>query len=210
MHETRRKIAKATFELHGTVGPAYTTISAVADRAGVQRGTVYRHFPDEVALFRACVTHGYEVHPAPDPDLWSTVTDPERRLRRALRELFAYYGETESVWVNVSRDMPGLPSLQIANAEAGTFERWGRMREMVVSGWRVRGARKRLLEAAVGLSLDFGTWHTLTRVQGLTDDQTIELLAGAVRAAAGRDAAPSARAAGSRSRTGARGRTRTK
>ena len=51
--DTRRRITETAVELHGTVGPARTSISAVAERAGVRRSTLYRHFPDEAALFDA-------------------------------------------------------------------------------------------------------------------------------------------------------------
>src|SRR5881628_2229582 len=87
MEETRRLIAAAAVELHGSVGPSATTITAIAERAGVQRLTVYRHFPDQLSLFRACVRHGLEIHPGPDPAKWTAIEDPDERLRRGLREL---------------------------------------------------------------------------------------------------------------------------
>src|SRR3954464_11838351 len=84
MEETRRRIAKATYELHCTVGMAQATISAIAERAGVQRLTVYRHFPDERELYQACTQYGLDVDPPPDPAAWLRVTDPEARLRQGL------------------------------------------------------------------------------------------------------------------------------
>src|SRR5215207_1299 len=93
--ETRRRITEAAVELHQDLGPANTTISALAQRAGVQRLTVYRHFPDERALLCACSAH-YKAHnPAPDPQPWSEISDPEDRLRRALLETYAYHRRTE-------------------------------------------------------------------------------------------------------------------
>src|SRR5215213_9482442 len=82
--ETRLRITDAAIELHGSVGPARTTISAVADRAGVQRATVYRHFPDEEALFDACSSHWMAQHPLPNVEAWKAITDPDERLRLAL------------------------------------------------------------------------------------------------------------------------------
>src|SRR5512134_1449821 len=84
--ETRRRITEAAVELHGTIGPARTTVSAVADRAGVQRATVYRHFPDEESLFAACSAHWAMLNPPPDPGSWDE-PDPDRRLAVALEQL---------------------------------------------------------------------------------------------------------------------------
>src|SRR5215210_5297504 len=89
--DTRRRITAATVELHREVGPANTTISAVAERAGVQRLTVYRHFPDERALLGACSAHWRAGHPAPDPSPWPPIEDPEDRLRTAIAAFYAYY-----------------------------------------------------------------------------------------------------------------------
>src|SRR5918992_694895 len=86
MEETRRRIVEATVALHTTVGPARTSISAIAERAGVQRLTVYRHFPDEQSLFRACTSHGLAADLPPDPAAWRHIADPEARLRTALAE----------------------------------------------------------------------------------------------------------------------------
>ena len=84
--ETRRRITEAAVRLHQALGPAKTTISAIAERAGVQRLTVYRHFPDERALLSACSSHYAAANPPPDPEPWTRIPDPEDRLRRALAE----------------------------------------------------------------------------------------------------------------------------
>src|SRR5688572_5888882 len=89
--ETRRRIVDATVGLHTSVGPARTTISAIAERAGVERHTVYAHFPDERALFQACSTHWRELHPLPDSARWESIADPQRRLRAALQDVYAWY-----------------------------------------------------------------------------------------------------------------------
>src|SRR5215208_5507375 len=104
--ETRLRITEAAVDLHGTVGPARTTISAVADRAGVQRATVYRHFPDEESLFAACSGHWAALNPPPDPDLWREDPDHGARLRRALAETYASFRRTEPMISNVLRDAP--------------------------------------------------------------------------------------------------------
>ena len=108
--ETRRRITEATVELHRTVGPAATQINEVARRAGVQRMTVYNHFPDESSLLAACSAHWRALHPAPDLVAWRAVEQPGARLRLGLGELFAWYRETEPMTANVLRDAQTLPA----------------------------------------------------------------------------------------------------
>lgn len=177
--ETRRRITEAAVELHETVGPAHATISAIAEKAGVQRLTVYRHFPDERALFSACTTHYQAENPLPDPGPWGVIPNPETRLWHALTEVYAYYRRTEPMMSNSVRDMPLKPIL--FEILAPFFEHWERMRDVLAVGWRVRGKRRELLLAAIGHALDFGTWRSLVRQQGLDDERAIELMVCTVR-----------------------------
>src|SRR5213596_4073471 len=85
--QTRQRIIEATIELHQTIGPKATTVSEIAERAQVGRVTVYRHFPDEPTLSRACSGQYFERHPAPDVDRWQTIKDPDERLRTALGDV---------------------------------------------------------------------------------------------------------------------------
>src|ERR1044072_2905292 len=94
MAETHVRISEAAIELHGTVGPSRTTISAVAKHAGVERRTLYRHFPTEADLFAACSSHYFTANPWPDLDAWRAISDPKARLAHALDELYAYYERT--------------------------------------------------------------------------------------------------------------------
>src|ERR687893_1317283 len=104
MAETRLRITEAAIELHGTVGPSRTTLSAVAERAGVERRTLYRHFATEAELFEACSTHYFAANPWPDLGNWRAIRNPHQRLTQALDELYAYYESTESMFGNVLRD----------------------------------------------------------------------------------------------------------
>ena len=189
MAETRRRIAEAAVELHGTVGPARTTLSAVAKRAGVQRHTVYRHFPTEAELFRACSAHYFTAHPLPDPEPWRASRDPRRRLARALEELYAYYERTEPMLSNVLRDAelidalrPTLVPLQGFLAEAA---------EILAAGRPARGRRRHVLAAALRHAVDFHTWRSIAADTGLGRAEAIELVTALVEAAA----APRRRAA---------------
>jgi AcrR family transcriptional regulator len=181
---TRRRITEATVELHREVGPANTTISAVAERAGVQRLTVYRHFPTEAELFGACSSHWRESHPVPDPRPWSAIADPEERLRAALGALYSWYRGDEEMIAKVGRDAPGIPALA-AIVSDGLPVYLGAVRELLMRGWGTRGRRRELLAAAIGHALDFETWRSLERRQRLAPDAAVELMVRAVRAAAG-------------------------
>src|SRR5436309_1608015 len=110
--QTRRRITETTVALHEEVGPAQTSISAIAERAGVRRSTVYRHFPNDDALFAACSAHWRAANPAPDPTPWTEIDDPTERTETALRELYAFYARTEPMYTSLLRDEPLFPAVQ--------------------------------------------------------------------------------------------------
>jgi AcrR family transcriptional regulator len=155
---TRQRITEATVELHRTVGPARTTVSAIAERAGVQRATVYRHFPADADLFAACSAHWIALHPYPAPDAWAAIADPRRRTQTALEELYAYYRTVEPMLANVRRDAQLLPALRAVTAGAGAY--FAAVEEILAGGWEGDATR---LRAALALALDVATWPTLTR-----------------------------------------------
>jgi AcrR family transcriptional regulator len=188
--ETRRRIVAAAVALHEAVGPARTTISAVAERAGVERLTVYRHFPDADALLGACSAHWATAHPVPDPESWRAEPDPVARLRRALGEVYAFYRGGEPMLVHVYRDAPELPALQAILA--GNLSLVARMQDILAPGWEAPPERKPRLRAALGHSLDFTAWRSLALGQGLSDTEAADLMVGLVRAAAGDSRAPAA------------------
>lgn len=179
--ETRQRITEATVELHEALGPAQTTISAIADRAGVQRLTVYRHFPDERALFAACTGHFQTENPPPDPSSWVCIADVEERLRVALAEVYAYHGRTERMIDKVMRDRQVHPLTR--EFSEPYFRHWEAMRDGLAIGWDVRDKRREMLLAALGHALDFGTWRSLVRQQGLDDERAIDLMVCVVRCA---------------------------
>ena len=177
--ETRQRIVEAAYALHASVGPARTTITAIAERAGVQRLTVYRHFPDERSLFQACTGHSAAANPRPDPTGWADVDDPEQRLRAALGDVYAYYRRTEILTANVRRDLPDLPVLQEFAAPAAQY--WELVRAVLDRGWNVRGRRRELLRAAVGHAVEFETWRSLARREGLDDAEAADVMVQLVR-----------------------------
>lgn len=185
MADTRRRIAEAAVELHGTVGPARTTLSAIAERAGVQRHTVYRHFPTEAELYRACSTHWLAANPLPDPAAWRAIGDPHERLSRALDELYAYYERTEPMLGNVFRDLDLVDALQptAIPLQALAVDATAAL----TAGWNSRGRRRRLLQAAIRHVLDFRTWRSLTTDDQIKRADAVQLANKFVQAAATRD-----------------------
>ena len=180
--ETRRRITEATIELHRTVGPAATRINEVARRAGVQRMTVYNHFPDEASLLTACSAHWRALHPAPDPAAWRAAEDPGARLRLGLHELYAWYRETEPMTANVLRDAQILPALRPI-IEGGLLRYLDQARQVLTEPFGVRGRRRERVDAAARAAVDFHMWRALAP---LGDHDAADLAAGLVELAAER------------------------
>lgn len=185
--ETRRRIVEATAELHAEVGPAETSISAVAERAGVQRLTVYRHFPDEAALFAACAAHAVTRHPPPDPALWTEIAEPGERLEVALRALYAYYRTGEPALAKVLRDAERLPALEAALAPMRDYMTGAA--EVLSVGWGVELGAERAFGAALAHALEFWSWRSLA-ARGLDPAEAARLMARFVVAATGAPRAP--------------------
>lgn len=178
--ETRQRLVAATVELHQTVGPARTTVSAIADRAGVERKTFYRHFPDPDAILEACSAHYRSLNPPPDPHDWLEIQDPRERLHHGLAAAYRYYRRNEQMMANVLRDREfGIP------VGDGFLRHRAVAKATLGDGFHVRGRAGKRLGAALELALDFRTWQTLARA-GLSDRQAVELTAALVDAALGR------------------------
>jgi AcrR family transcriptional regulator len=181
MAETHLRITEAAIELHGTVGPSRTTMSAVAERAGVERRTLYRHFPSEADLFAACSTHYFTANPWPDLGSWRAIRDPQKRLERALDELYAYYERTEPMLGNVLRDAELVDFARDAVAPLHTY--LDEAAEILTVGRPVRGRRRQLVRRALRHALAFPTWHSL-RTTGIGRADAAKLITALVEAAA--------------------------
>ena len=181
MAKTHERITEAAIDLHGTLGPSRTTLSAVAERAGVERRTLYRHFPNEADLFAACSTHYFAANPWPDLDGWRAVGDPERRLELALDELYGYYERTEPMLGNVLRD---ADLVDFARAAMEPFDAYlDDAAEVLIAGRRARGRRRELLRGALRHALAFSTWQSLS-ANGVERGDAVKLAAALVEAAA--------------------------
>jgi AcrR family transcriptional regulator len=173
--QTHRRITESAVALHEQVGPARTSISAIAERAGVRRSTVYRHFPDEEALFEACSSHWRAANPPPDPGVWVAIHDPTIRSERALGELYAFYRRTEAMYTSLLRDEPLVPA--VANRLRAFYGYLNTIRDILMAGRGRRGRPAKRTKAAIGHALAFATWRSLTHEQGLSDAEAVMLMA---------------------------------
>jgi AcrR family transcriptional regulator len=168
--ETRQRIVEVVVELHRTVGPRATTIAEIARRAGVERLTVYKHFPDEAGLVMATQTHWLTQHPPPDAGQWAMIIDPDARLRVALRELYLWYSDTEEMTENVMRDGPRLPSFAAVLSLLREHIREGA--EILAVG---RTSDPEWTIATLNVVQSFETWRVLVKERGLTLGNAVEL-----------------------------------
>ena len=175
---TRARIVDAAEELHGSIGPARTSVSAVADRAGVTRATVYRHFPDDEALFLACSAQWLSRQRLPDPGSWLVEGDAEATLRAALADIYRYYRAGASMLTQVLRDVEVVPE-RVRSARMAGEQVW---RETLLRA--VPGRRRTAVRAGVAHACAFGTWRSLAVDNGLTDRAAVDLMVGMVLAAA--------------------------
>lgn len=182
--DTRHRITAAAVKLHGTVGPAKTSVSGIAREAGVQRATVYRHFPDEAAIYEACTAHYYSLHPPPDLEQWADVADAAERLRVALGEVYAFYTETHHMLESTGRDIDRVPAVAKAAAAMGAYLEEARSR--LLRGRPERGRARTRVTAALGHALALSTWRSLVFDQGLADEEAVDLMGALVVAAGAR------------------------
>ena len=169
--DTRRHIIETIMRLHMEVGPAKTTISAIAELAGVERLTVYKHFPTQESMFRACGAHWRDLHPRPDLRAWAAIEDPLERMSVALHQLYRFYRETEVMSRNILRDEQLLPEL----ADVANFRGWlALVADQLTHAWP--SGQREPVRPAVVLAVDFNTWDILVKRAGLSDDEAVALM----------------------------------
>jgi AcrR family transcriptional regulator len=181
--ETRQRIIESAVALHLERGPAQTSINAIAERAGVNRVTVYRHFPDARTLLEACSAHARRLNPPPDLDRWREIDDPRARTEVALTQLYDYFRRTEAGWSNVLRDAELAPVVK-EMAEERRLAYLREARDVLLAAWPKR--RRPLLRAVLGLAVDFRTWQTLARREELDDRTAVALMVHLTSAVGGR------------------------
>lgn len=171
--ETREKIVEAAVKLHEELGPANTSIKAIAEEAGVQRLTVYRHFPDDDSLFEACTSHYFGMYPPPNMAKWAEIQDASERSHTALVAFYGYYRQTEKMFTVAYRDVDGLPALQ---KPMGQFEAYLDMvSDDLVKAWNQTHNVKKQLQVTLRHALRFSTWQSLQKTN-LKDQKIAELV----------------------------------
>lgn len=168
IEQTRQRIVAAAVHLHGTVGPASTTIAGIAEQAGVTRLTVYRHFPDEETLFGACSAHWLAQQSLPDPDGWAEIGDPQERLKAGLTDLYRFYRNGEAMLSRIYRDKESLPETHRNRINA----RDEHFASVLGKGW----ARSRRHKAIIGHAISFWTWRSLCVEHQLSDREAVEAM----------------------------------
>ena len=177
VNDTKLRIVEAMVELHEEIGPVATTVTAIAKRAGVQRLTVYRHFPDDRAMLGACSAHWMEDHPVPDPATWTGIADPRSRLETALNGIYDYFRDGAPMLASILPDEAEMPA--VAEVMAPLWEYFREVAGGLSAGWGVSGDSQRLVRAAVGHALGFYTWRSLTD-NGLSNGEAVGLMVGLV------------------------------
>ena len=176
--ETREKSVEATGTLHQELGPANTSIKAIAEKAGVQRLTVYRHFPDDVSLFQACTSHWFGLNPPPNLAEWAELEDAGERSHAALLAFYRYYRRTEKMWSAAYRDVDQLEALQGPMAQ---FEAYlDLVRDDLLARWKLKPGQKKSLAITLRHCLRFSTWASLKK-EKLSDKKIVELVMGWVQ-----------------------------
>ncbi len=169
--ETRERIVEAAVRLHTTVGPSRTSISTVADAAGVTRLTVYRHFPDLEHLFVACTSHWFAAHPPPDPAAWRAIPDLSDRARQGFGELYGWFGRNGDDLFPINRDEASIPREAQERRRASS----ARYAAALVDGHAARGRTGHALRAIAGHLVSFWTWRSLVVDQGLSSNEAVDL-----------------------------------
>ena len=159
--QTRDKIVEAAMTLHEELGPRATTISAIAERAGVQRLTVYRHFEDDIAIFQACSSRWFELNPPPDPSLWQELAPAAQRTEEALLNIYTYYADTATMLSGVIRDEAEVPALhEVMKSFRSYLDRIG---NDLLKAWQPESKKRKDIKALINHALQFSTWQSFSQ-----------------------------------------------
>lgn len=181
---TRQRIIEAAVRLHGSVGPAATTIAGIAEEAGVTRLTVYRHFADDAQIFTACSAHWLAVQRTPDPASWGRFPDLEGRLRAGLTDVYRFYRDGEAMLTRIYRDLDAVPERH----REGLLARDRAWRDILAEPAvkALTPARRRRLRAVLGHAIAFNTWRSLCVTNGLSNRAAVEVMVELAVTTAGR------------------------
>ena len=171
--ETRSRIVAATVKLHEEFGPAQTSIKSIAEEAGVQRLTVYRHFPDDESLFQACTSHWLASHPLPGMPVIEHGIEPSDLVASTLLDFYRYYRANERMWTVSYRDVDEVEALQAPMAEVEAY--LDQVRKRLLAVLSPASMSNKQLSVTLGHCLRFTTWQSL-KSEKLSDKKIVELV----------------------------------
>jgi AcrR family transcriptional regulator len=158
--ETRDRIVAAVVALHEEVGPRQTTIKSIAERAGVQRLTVYRHFPGQRELIAACSARWNEQQRPPDPPSEGALS--RAQAAASLVALYRYYRDGEVMLTKVVADAPFMPEVQEVMRPFSDY--LDVFASALMRAWRGKSSRRGV---TLRHAVEFTTWQSLA---ALTSD----------------------------------------
>jgi len=168
--KTRQRIVEAAIELHQSQGLAATSFADIAKRANVGKVTVYRHFPDELALVGACSGQYFDRNPLPDIESWRQADDAGERLCYGLLQTYRFHRQTEPMLGRILAEARDLAIMEPYHAH------WNRAADILAEPFMPSDEDRPILQAALALALAFETWQLLVDKHRLSDDQAVELV----------------------------------
>jgi hypothetical protein len=148
----------------------------VAEKAGVQRHTLYAHFPDERALLMACSAASLEQSPLPEVQGWRAISDRSKRLKTGLSEIYGWYADNAALAGCVLRDAEHHAlTREIAGLRYGPYVEAYRQ----VLGTGLNAKQRAMLH----LALNFFTWRSLVRESGLSRNAAVNAMVQAIESA---------------------------
>lgn len=166
---TRERILDAALAGYRERGIGATSLQAVARRAGVSASTILNHFGSAEELARVVVRQLAETLKVPDDSDWAE-RGRSRRIRRLVREMFAFY-DRSAPWFEIFRaELNVDPALREGEAAfwQAIQDLYRRVFGDALNDPHVRGAV-------------FGLTHPATvtalRASGLTPESAAELIA---------------------------------
>jgi AcrR family transcriptional regulator len=171
MNQTRQRIVHAAVHLHGTLGPAATSVAGIARAAGVTRLTVYRHFPDEQSLYAACSAHWLSRQHLPNAATWAEIADPIERLQCGLADLYRFYRDGAAMLTRIYRDKDALPAMH----RQGIEQRDRHLRDVLIEPFETM-TDPRQVRAIVAHAASFWTWRSLCVEHGLSESEAVDAI----------------------------------
>lgn len=168
--DTRRRIVRATYELHAQQGIAATSMRDIAARAEVAIGTVYHHFPTYDEVIGACGEYTVALTQPPDEKIFADLRGERARLHALADAQFAFY-----------RRFPGFERVRADRGRFAQIDAFMRSqdsarRRMLKRAVAPRRVGRKALAVAFAL-LDVAVYRALT-ASGLAHGEAVSAIGG--------------------------------